>query len=1186
MSEVSATAVPGPLNSNPANPAAPTYGSAPGQLFSPAFLGLTLVQVLGTINDGVFRWLTVPIAVHILAGNDPDKARSSESFLLSIGLVAFTVPYLVLANVAGALADRFAKRSVIIACKIAEVFLAALLVIAILSGNVPFMLATVFMIGAQSALFAPAKFGSIPELLPTERISAGNGLMGLVTVVSAAGGTVLAYWLYEQTKPVGTSNLWITATAVLGIAIVGWLASYFCRSAPAQRPGLPLPINPFSGLTAQLRELITRKKLFRASLGVMFFWSLASLVQMTVVSLTDELGVPKSASGELLAIVVLGVGSGSVLAAWMSRDRVELGIVPLAATGIVIFSIAIYVLTLGMTADQPRAVAATWRWLEALLFLQGACAGAFNVPLDSFLQDRSPPEKRGEILSASNFLTFTGILCCAGLFYLLKDVLQLSARQVFLLTGLASLPVAAYVWWFLPKHWVRVLFGMVLGTVYRVRVHGLEHLPRTGGVVLAPNHVTWVDGFILSFFIPRDIRFIAFAGNIERGIGKWISDLFGTIPINNTEGPKALVKSLQFAKAALRDGDCICIFAEGTLTRSGQVQPFQRGLVKIIDGVDVPVLPMYLDGLWGSIFSFRDGRFFKKWPRKWPYPVDIHIGPPLRKVTDIALVREGVDELGIAAARTRKDRDMIPPQKFLRACRQKWSQPKLADSSGEAISGKDVLIRTLVLRRLLGRQLGTDEQMVGVLLPPSIGGCLVNAALPLMGKIAINLNYTATPATLNACIAQTKIRHVLTSRKFIEKVKFELDAPYVFLEDLKPTVTLPDKLIAAGMATLAPVTFLDRYCGLHKQSPDDLLTIIFTSGSTGVPKGVMLSHSNVASNLEAIDGLFQLKPTDAFLGILPFFHSTGFTATLWTVLTLQPQGVYHYNPLDARVIGDLVQKHQVTIVITTPTFLRTYYKRCDKEQLASLKLLIVGAEKLPQDLALAVQEKFGVFPTEGYGATETSPLAAVNVPDYRSTDVTQVGNKPGTVGRAIPHTRVRVIDPDTGEVLGLDQPGVLCVKGPNVMKGYYNQPELTAKVINDGWYSTGDIAKIDADGFITITDRQSRFSKIGGEMVPHLSIEEKLVAILRAGDEDQELKAVVTSVPCEKKGERLIVLHKPLDRPVDDVHKALEDSGLPNLWLPSRDAYYEVQDIPVLGTGKVDLRGMKKLALDLTGQAS
>jgi acyl-[acyl-carrier-protein]-phospholipid O-acyltransferase/long-chain-fatty-acid--[acyl-carrier-protein] ligase len=426
---------------------------------------------------------------------------------------------------------------------------------------------------------------------------------------------------------------------------------------------------------------------------------------------------------------------------------------------------------------------------------------------------------------------------------------------------------------------------------------------------------------------------------------------------------------------------------------------------------------------------------------------------------------------------------------------------------------------------------------------------------------------------------------VLTSRKFLEKVKITLNAEYVYLEDFKEKVTGTDKLTAAALAYAAPAWLLDRVCGLHKQGPDDLLTIIFTSGSTGKPKGVMLSHANVNSNLDAIDGLFQLTRQDAFLGILPFFHSTGYTATLWSVLTLLPKGVYHYNPLDARVIGDLCQKHKVTILITTPTFLRTYYKRCDKEQLASLDLVICGAEKLPRELAVAFEEKFGIAPIEGYGTTELSPLAAVNVPDHRSPEVEQKGTKIGTVGRPIPQTMAKVIDTETGADLGLDTPGLLCIKGPNVMLGYYHQPELTAKLITDGWYSTGDIAKLDAEGFITITDRQSRFSKIGGEMVPHLTIEERLLEIVKTGDErDQELKLAVTSVPCDKKGERLIVLHKTLPKPVEEVHKALENCGLPNLWLPARDAFVEVDDIPVLGTGKVDLRGLKALALEKTAR--
>jgi len=280
-------------------------------------------------------------------------------------------------------------------------------------------------------------------------------------------------------------------------------------------------------------------------------------------------------------------------------------------------------------------------------------------------------------------------------------------------------------------------------------------------------------------------------------------------------------------------------------------------------------------------------------------------------------------------------------------------------------------------------------------------------------------------------------------------------------------------------------------------------------------------------------------------------------------------------------VGDLCKKYRGTIMMATPTFLRTYIKRCDKEQLESLDIVVVGAEKMPLDLAAAFEEKFGVRPIEGYGATETSPVAAVNVPDHRSPVVTQVGTKEGTVGRPIPGSIVRVLDQDTGEVLGLDQPGLLQIKGPHIMKGYLHKTDLTSKVLQEGWYSTGDVAKVDTDGFITITDRASRFSKIAGEMVPHIRVEEVLRSLLlHAPGEEQELKLVVTAVPDERKGERLVVVHKPLGQPLDELYAQLTKAELPNLWLPGRDSFLEVTEIPILGTGKVDLRGVKQVALD------
>ncbi|HLQ44256.1 MAG TPA: AMP-binding protein, partial [Planctomycetaceae bacterium] len=510
---------------------------------------------------------------------------------------------------------------------------------------------------------------------------------------------------------------------------------------------------------------------------------------------------------------------------------------------------------------------------------------------------------------------------------------------------------------------------------------------------------------------------------------------------------------------------------------------------------------------------------------------------------------------------------------------------KVADSSGEELTGGKLLIRTLVVKKLLERNwLKHDEKNVGILLPPSNGGLLANTAVTLSGRVAVNLNYTLSDKDIQFCIEQAGIRHVITSRRFLEKKPIELNAEIILMEDLKDRATGFDKLTCAVAAHLTPMWLLEHWLGLNRIKPTDLMTIIFTSGSTGEPKGVLLSHHNIASNISSADQLFQITRTDVILGVLPFFHSFGYTLMMWLPLNVDAAGVYHFNPLDARTIGELSQQHRVTIVAATPTFLKSYLKRCDKEQFAVLDLAIVGAEKLPQALADEFQAKFGIVPTEGYGCTELSPLAAANVPDHRSRGIVQIGTKLGTVGRAVPNVCARIVDPDTREELGTNKPGLLLIKGPNVMQGYLNHPEKTASVIRDGWYDTGDIAEIDDDGFIKITGRLSRFSKIGGEMVPHIRIEEELLQIVDVpGGDDADIKLAVTSVPDDKKGERLIVLHKTLPKPVDEVLKELGSRDLPNLWIPSSDSFLEVESIPLLGTGKLDLKGVKERALEAFG---
>jgi len=529
---------------------------------------------------------------------------------------------------------------------------------------------------------------------------------------------------------------------------------------------------------------------------------------------------------------------------------------------------------------------------------------------------------------------------------------------------------------------------------------------------------------------------------------------------------------------------------------------------------------------------------------------------------------------------------MLLPARFVQNCRSALFTSKVADSSGADLTGGQLLMRTLILRRVLRRQVvAPDERFVGILLPPSAGGVVVNAAVTLDRRVAVNLNYTVSSSVLNACVRQAKIRHVLTSRRVMDKLDLKVDAELVFLEDFKSKVSWLDKLVGAFCAFVLPAFVMIRWLGLHRVRPDDLMTVIFTSGSTGDPKGVMLSHRNVLFNAESVERLIRIRPHEVLIGVLPFYHSFGYSVLLWAVLGIrQAKGAYHFSPLDAREVGKLTHRHQGTILLCTATFLRGYLRRCTPEEFASLDVVVLGAEKMPSDLASAFEARFKVRPVEAYGLTELAPLVSVNVPPSRSPG-TQVDQKEGTVGRPAPEVSVKVVDPTTFEPVPVGEQGMLLITGPNLMQGYLDQPAKTAEVIRDGWYVTGDLAILDADGFITITGRLSRFSKIGGEMVPHLRVEEELLRAIGAGEEDK-LTLVVTGVPDAKRGERLVVLYTSLAATPAELTQRLAEAGLPNLWLPSPDSLYQIDAVPVLGTGKLDLRGIKELALERSGAAA
>ncbi|MGI9494760.1 MAG: MFS transporter [Mariniblastus sp.] len=1275
-------------------------------IWSSSFQGLLWTQWLTSINDNVFRWFVIGVGKNQFAPED-------QGTLLIIGSSFFIIPYILFASVAGWLADRFKKRTVIIGCKIAEIAIMTIGVIAVsllgepdpATGIDPFfwiLLAAVFLMGLQSALFSPAKVGTIPELLNEKTIAAGNGVFNLATLSATVIGMAIGGALSDITNR-GQDNIGLAAGVLIGIAVVGTILSFLVWSLPAANAKAKFPITLIGETIKDLFQLFSFRTLFRIALGISFFWAVAALAQLNIdVFATESGGIIESDRTPLLIAVVLGIGFGSVAAGLISAGRIELGLVPIGAAGVAIFSFLLWLTPPDFINGDPY----NFDKIMTFIFLAGLgfSAGVFDVPLASYLQHNSPIEKRGSLLAATNCLAFGSILLFFGVMLfctqatepgtiaqlpaeltkkslsnaeqleleetigrfenspigdqpgiekvvsqtpenlrsatlthlIAKDAERrtavskplrleeyvaefspensnfngqeatnfqrqilkvqrqirplplLNSRQIFLVMCILTIPVIAYSLYLLIKQTVRLLFLLAFQIIYRVRINGIENLPKQGGAVVVANHSSWLDGAILLVLVPRLPRIIAWAGNFSHwALQKWAA-FCGIILIAG--GPKSIRNGLKIAKQTIDQGEVVGLFPEGGISRDCQIKNFKPGLTKIINLKEnkIPVIPVYFDQLWGSIFSFSQGKSIKKWPRSFRRPLSVHIGKPIEKADTMFAIRQSVQELSATTMDNPAGKFVSAPSAFIKSCKRNKFRSKIGDSTNQEETGGKLLTRALVLRRLLKKHvLNNQEENVGVLIPPSVGGAIVNLALALDKRVAINLNYSLSNDLINHCVKEAEIKTVLTTRKVAEKFNFDFDCNIFYLDDLKDKVSGLDKLIGAFQSFVVPGALLDSSLGLNQIKPDDTLTIVFTSGSTGVPKGVMLTQKNIMSNVLGIERVGSLVPDDTLIGVLPFFHSMGYTVTLWVPMTTDSRGVYHFNPLDAKIVGKIAKKFSATIIVATPTFLRSYMRRCTPDQFSSLNMVIAGAERLPPELCEEFENKFGVRPVEGYGTTELSPVAAVNIPYSRQTKKDfQIDAKEGTVGRPMPNMAARVTDLDSGELLGPNQPGMLWICGPSVMKGYLNKPEATAEVIDGKWYKTGDVAIIDDDGFIKITGRMSRFSKIGGEMVPHLKIEEVLSEFLDStpsDDSDDHLLVAVTAVPDEKKGERLIVLYTKTAKTVEEMQQSLKDAGLPNIFIPMTSGFIQVDQLPILGTGKLDLRGIKEIALEKAG---
>jgi acyl-[acyl-carrier-protein]-phospholipid O-acyltransferase/long-chain-fatty-acid--[acyl-carrier-protein] ligase len=1121
---------------------------APDNRWKRGFWSIWATQFQESFSDLAYRWLVFSFVTHMAI-----DAKSTQELLKALVGILFASPFVLFSPAGGFLADRFSKRLVILGTKFAELLVMAVAFAGLALGNLPLMLIALFLRGIQSACYSPSKFGMLPEVLPASRLSWGNGVLELGSFIAIITGTVAGTTLHSRfSGQLGYAGLILFAVTLLGV-----LLSFTLPRVPAAGSTKPLRINPFAGLIDEWKSMRRDRTLFLAVLGMTYFFMLATLLQLAV----DDYGlkvlqVGTDKTGYLLAAIGIGIGIGSVAAGYLSGGKIEYGLVPLGAAGMTILSL--------LFSSGPDFVTSAF-----LVGILGFAGGFFAVPVMAIIQHRPDAARKGGVIAASNQLSFIGVGLASVIYAGLTGFLHLSVPAVFLFGGLMTLIATIYAVKLMPDALLRLVVWVLVHSVYRMRVQGRENIPAKGGALLVCNHLSLVDALLLGGSTERHVRFLMFKGLYDRPLIGFFPRAARAIPISSEQRPREMIRSLRTASEAIRNGEVVCIFAEGQMTRIGQLLPFRRGFERIMKNVNAPIIPVHLDGVWGSIFSFERGRFIWKLPRRALHPITVSYGTPMPSTSTAFEVRQAVQGLQTEAYKEHGKRLKPLPYAFIKTARRHPFRVAMADANKRVRFGAALTRAVLLARKLEPEWAG--QEMVGILLPPSLAGAVVNFAALMCGKVPVNLNYTLSSEGIASCARQCSIQTVITSKAFLERVKIDVPGKAILLEDVVATVGSGEKLRALLSAWLLPASMLVR----REVQPHDLATVIFSSGSTGDPKGVMLTHDNVVSNIAQLEQCIGFDRKDRVLGILPFFHSFGFTGTLMLPLTRGLGVVFHPNPFDARTIGSLVTEHGVTFLLATPTFLQSYIRRCDPGQFGSVKLVLVGAEKLQERTAQAFEDKFGIRPLEAYGCTECSPAVTVNTRDFRARGFRQVGGKRGKIGHALPGVSIRIVDPDSMEPVPVGKPGLMLVNGPNIMKGYLGRPAETDKAIRDGWYVTGDIATIDEDGFVEITDRLSRFSKIGGEMVPHIRVEEKLHELANV----TEQVFVVTGGPDEKKGERLLVLHTLDGERLKDCLERLDQTGLPNLWVPRPGAFFKVDAIPYLGTGKLDLRKVREMAV-------
>lgn len=1120
------------------------------------FTPLFVAQFIGAFGDNIFRSALITYVTFVLSetqGFDPKPVVS-----LAIGI--FMLPYFLFSATAGQLADKRDKAMVMRRLKAIEIGLLTIAGLSLISGQVGLMLLVLFLAGTQSAFYSPLKYALLPQHLTPEELLPGNALIGAGTFLAILLGTLTGALLVM----VSTA---LVAALMVALSIAGYITTLYIPEAPPAVPNQKIYLNPITETWNIIASAFAQKGVPLVILGHAWFWFVGSTYLGQMPTLAKEtLNASEGVYTLFFTLFSIGIGLGALLINRALKGEVNGRFLPLATLGMAVIGVELAVSLDSITA--PTTTMSLGAFLghgvsvQILLgfLLLSMSAGAFIVPLNALLQARANPAERARTIAASNITDSAGMVVASLIAATLLGM-GLSIPQLWLALAILSFFAVLVISMLIPQDVLKSVFRAILRVLYDVKVEGAENITGAGPkAVIVANHVSLLDGILLGAFLPGRPVFAVNSFIAERWWAKIFLNLVDCYQLDPTK-PLAL-KGLVHAVA---EGRHCVIFPEGRITTTGSLMKVNEGPGLIADKAGAPIIPLRIDGAQYTPLSYLKRLRRHLFPRITitvlpPRTFELPNNLPARKRRQIA-GRKLYDLMSDLMFETSPTDVTLVEAICAAAALHGDNQMVLEDRKREPIPYSRLKLGMLLLGRRF-KAFTQKGERVGILLPNANGTATAFFALQLYGRVPAMLNFTAGIAGLKAAAQAATLKHVLTSREFIEQGKLEDQlaalaetCKITYLEDIRDSLTPTEKI--AALASRPFLKVIHRYYGVKA---DDAAVVLFTSGSEGLPKGVVLSHRNIIANRHQIGARLDFTPEDIVLNALPLFHSFGLTGGLLIPLLSGAKTVLYPSPLHYRIVPLLAYDCNATIMFGTDTFLTGYARTAHPYDFYSLRFICAGAEKVREETRRIYSEKFGVRIFEGYGTTETAPVLAVNTPLY---------NKPNTVGRLLPGMTAK-LEP----VPGVAEGGRLKVTGPNVLIGYLfaDKPGQLIPPPTDQegrWHDTGDIVTIDPEGFIAIKGRAKRFAKIAGEMVSLSAVEDFVNKVW------PDFAHAVVAVPDPRKGEALVLITTNPAATVEPLQQSLAPYGLTELMLPRRILTQAA--LPLLGSGKTDYVAAQKL---------